>query len=76
MSPNGPEAIPHAIANFFVTKLTEATLRVQEKNTERKQKTLRQAEDDANREAIAIRRRQMGDIDDENRSLMGDREAE
>lgn len=75
MSPNGPEAIPHAIANFLVTKLTEATLRVQEKNTERKQKTLRQAEDDANREATAIRRRQMGDIDDENRSLMGDREA-
>jgi hypothetical protein len=76
MSPNGPEAIPHAIANFLVTKLTEATLWVQEKNTGRKQTALRQAEDEADRQATAIRRRQMGDIDDENRSLMGDREAE
>jgi hypothetical protein len=76
MSPNGPESIPHTMANFLVTKLTDTTIWVQEKNNERREKARRLADEQVDREANDTRRRALDNIDGEDRSLMGDRQAE
>ena len=76
MSPNGPESIPHTMANFLVTKLTDTTIWVQEKNNERREKARRLADEQVDREANDTRRRALGNIEDEDRSLMGDWQAE
>jgi hypothetical protein len=76
MSPNDPESIPHAMANFLVTKLTDATIWVQEKNNERREKARRLADEQVDREANDTRRRALGNIEGEDRSLMGDWQAE
>jgi hypothetical protein len=64
------------MANFLVTKLTDATIWVQEKNNERREKARRLADDQVDREANDTRRRALGNIEDEERSLMGDWQAE
>lgn len=76
MSSNGPESISHAMANFLVTKLTDATIWVQEKNNERREKARRLADEQVDRKANDTRRRALGNIEDEDRSLMGDWQAE
>lgn len=69
MSPNGPESIPHAIANFLVTKLTDATIWVQKKNNKKREKARRLADRQVNCKANNARRRALGSIEGENRSL-------
>ena len=76
MSPNGPESIPHAMANFLVTKLTDATIWAQEKNNEKREKARRLADEQVDREANDTRRHALGNIKGEDRSLMGDWQAE
>ncbi|KAG9188940.1 hypothetical protein G6011_05808 [Alternaria panax] len=76
MSPTGPEAVPHAIANFLVTKLTDVTIYVQDLYGARQERARLQAEEESDRQAKDAHRRAMGRIHDDDRSLMGDWEAE
>jgi hypothetical protein len=64
------------MANFLVTKLTDATIWVQEKNNERKEKARRLADEQVDRESNDTRRRALGNIAGEARILMGDWQAE
>lgn len=74
MDSNGPGS-PQAIVNFIITKLTDTTIYVQdliEARAEEERHRFREENETISREA---RRREMG-YDDEDESLMGDREAE
>ncbi|KAI4925210.1 hypothetical protein J4E85_007087 [Alternaria conjuncta] len=70
MDSNGPGS-PRAIANFIITKLTDATIYVQdliEAKAEAERRRVQEENDAARRRVM-----EYGDADE---SLMGDREAE
>jgi hypothetical protein len=68
-------ATPRVIANFIITKLTDATIYLQDLYEARVEKARRRALQEADRQDNGTRCRALGDIDDDV-SLMGDREAE
>jgi len=74
MDSNGPGS-PRAIANLIITKLTDATIYVQdliEARAEEEWRRVREENEAISREA----RRRIMDYGDADESLMGDREAD